>query len=379
MTGNDDIEDFLALTYFSAIRLKGVANGMVLANIANPRIQWETTHRVNAGADAGLFNDRLNLSFDAYTSTTNNLLYLKNFQDVAGLNAYWNNGGKMKNSGYEFSAVAKLLHFKNFGWELGLSAGHYTNKITDLPDGEFITEAFDAEILTRKGEAAGVFYGYKTSGVFATEQQAASAMLKMKDNTGEYSYFGAGDMIFEDIYSDGIIDENDRTIIGNPNPDLYGTFSNKFTYKNLSLNVLFAYSLGNDVYNYQRRNLESGSSFENQTTALLSRWTTEGQNTTQPKAVFADPMGNSRFSDRWIEDGSYLRLKSISMNYQLPLKSNFVEGVNLWLSAGNLFTFTNYLGTDPETSASNHPLLQGIDAGLIPLTRNYNIGIRLNL
>lgn len=379
VTGNDDIRDYLAASYFSAIRLKGVANGMIIANIANPRIQWETTNRLNAGTDIGLFNDRLNLSFDIYSATTNNLLYLKSFQDVAGLDAYWNNGGKLANSGYEFSASAKMLHLKNFTWELGLSVGHYSNKITHLPDGNIVNEAFGADILTREGEAACVFYGYKTLGVFATEQQAESAALKMKDNTGAYTYFSTGDIIFDDKKTDGIIDQNDRQIIGNPNPDIYGTFSNKFSYKNLSLNVLFAYSLGNDVYNYQRRMLESSNSFDNQTTAMLSRWTNEGQNTTQPRAVYADPMGNARFSDRWIEDGSFLRLKSVSLDYNLPLKSNFIEGINLWLSAGNVFTLSKYLGVDPETSVMNGVLFQGIDAGLLPLTPNYNIGIKLQL
>ncbi len=379
ITGNDDIEDFLTATYFSAIRLKGVANGIILSSLANPKIQWETTYRVNAGADIGLFNDRLNLSFDAYSAKTDNLLFLKSYQDVAGLDTYWNNGGQLTNKGYEFSATAKMLNLNKFSWEFGLSAGHYTNKITQLPNGDYTTDAFDATILTRTGESAGVFLGYKTLGVFSSEQQASSSNLKMLNSTGNYSFFGAGDIIFDDINSDGIIDENDRQIIGNPNPDLYGTFSNKFTYKNLSLNVLFSYSLGNDVYNYQRRLLESGSNFDNQTAAMLSRWTTEGQITPQPKAVYGDPMGNSRFSDRWVEDGSYLRLKTVTLSYQLPVKSNLIEGINFWFSAGNLFTLTKYLGVDPETSVMNNVLFQGIDAGLIPLTKNYNLGIRLNL
>lgn len=379
ITGNDDIQDFLAASYFSAVRLKGVANGMILANIANPRIQWETTNRFNAGGDIGLFNDRLNLSFDIYSAATKNLLYLKSFQDVAGLDAYWNNGGKLANRGYEISASVKMLHLNNFTWELGASTGHYTNKITYLPDGESITEVYDANILTRVGEPAGVFYGYKTKGVFATEQQANAAALKMKDNTGAYTFFSAGDVIFDDLNKDGIIDKNDLQIIGNPNPDFYGTFSNKFSYKNLSANVLFSYSIGNDVYNYQRRMLESGSNFNNQTTAMLSRWTNEGQNTTQPRAVFGDPMGNSRFSDRWIEDGSYLRLKSLSLNYHLPLKNNFIDGINIWISAENVYTATKYLGVDPETSVMNGVLYQGIDAGLLPLTPNYNFGVKLQL
>jgi hypothetical protein len=125
--------------------------------------------------------------------------------------------------------------------------------------------------------------------------------------------------------------------------------------------------------------LESGSNFDNQTTAMLSRWTNEGQNTTQPRAVYGDPMGNSRFSDRWIEDGSFLRLKSVMLNYHLPLKNNFIDGINIWISAENVYTATKYLGVDPETSVMNGVLYQGIDAGLLPLTPNYNFGVKLQL
>ena len=112
---------------------------------------------------------------------------------------------------------------------------------------------------------------------------------------------------------------------------------------------------------------------------MVNRWTTEGQVTYQPIAVYGDPMGNSRFSDRWIEDGSYVRLKSLSLSYDLPLKSNFIEGFTIWISANNLFTLTNYLGVDPESSANNSVLYQGIDAGLLPLSKSYNVGLKFNL
>ena len=201
----------------------------------------------------------------------------------------------------------------------------------------------------------------------------------MINSTGTYSYFGAGDVIFEDKVNDGIIDEKDKQIIGDPNPDYYGTINNKFTYKNLTFSALFTYSYGNDIYNYQRSLLENGKDYSNQTTALLSRWTSEGQNTLQPKAVYGDPMGNARFSDRWIEDGSYLRLKTLSVAYDIPVKSNFIEGVNIWISANNLFTLTNYLGTDPEFSAGNSVYYQGVDTGLVPQTKTYYVGLKINL
>ncbi|MDD3196165.1 MAG: SusC/RagA family TonB-linked outer membrane protein, partial [Paludibacter sp.] len=124
----------------------------------------------------------------------------------------------------------------------------------------------------------------------------------------------------------------------------------------------------------------SGNDFSNQSSITLTRWTAEKQSTTQPRAVYGDPMGNSRFSDRWIEDGSYVRLKNITMAYQLPLKSgNFLSGINVWVSANNLFTWTNYLGADPEVSAGNSTLMQGVDMGLMPQSRSYYVGLKINL
>jgi len=125
--------------------------------------------------------------------------------------------------------------------------------------------------------------------------------------------------------------------------------------------------------------LESGMNYSNQSTEMLNRWNSEGQVTTQPKAVFGDPMGNSRFSDRWIEDGSYIRLKTLSLSYTVPLKLNFIESFNVWISANNLLTFTKYLGADPEFSSRNSVLYQGIDAGLLPLSKSYYIGFKFNL
>ena len=224
-----------------------------------------------------------------------------------------------------------------------------------------------------------MFYGYKTLGVFTGEEAAASANLRLIDEDGGSQYFKAGDIHFEDFKSDGIIDENDRQVIGNPNPDFFGSFNSKIDIGNFTLDMLFTYSYGNDVYNALRANLESGSVFTNQSTAVLNRWFYEGQETIQPKATYMDPMGNSRFSDRWIEDGSYLRFKTLSLGYNIPLKNAAIEGLKIWVSGNNLFTFTNYLGRDPEVSVNNDVLYQGIDAGMLPLTRSYFIGIKMNL
>jgi hypothetical protein len=369
------------MAYFASVKLMDRANGIVLANISNNKIQWETTARANIGFDMALLNDRINLAADYYSSKTSDLLTLKELPDITGLNYSWSNGGTLTNNGFELSANVKVLNNRQLKWELGASAGHYKNEITSLPNGSYTTPVYGGEVLSAVGQPVGAFYGYKTNGVFATAEHAAAANLKQRNSDGSFTAFGAGDVHFvENAYAlDGIIDENDRQVIGNPNPDLYGSFSSKLTHKRLSLNAVFTYSLGNDVYNYHRSMLESGRDLSNQSKAMLGRWTGEGQITNQPRAVYGDPMGNARFSDRWIEDGSFLRLKTISLSYNLPLKSNYIQGLSIWVSGNNLITWSNYLGIDPEFSSRQSVYYQGIDAGLTPLTRSYYVGINFNL
>ena len=177
--------------------------------------------------------------------------------------------------------------------------------------------------------------------------------------------FRGGDVHFADLVQDGVIDENDKTVIGDPNPDIFGNFSTGLHYKNWSLDAFFSYSLGGDIYNYQRAMLEGGNSYYNQTTAMNSAWSYEGHVTSMPRVTYDDPMGNSRFSDRWIEDGSYFRLKTLSLSYDIPINSSFLQGITVWGAANNLYTCTKYLGSDPELSMSGSPLYQGIDSLLL--------------
>lgn len=389
LTGNDGIQDYEAMTYFSIVQFMGVGNGLALDNLANNSLQWETTGRANLGLDLGLFNDRVNLTMDLYRSRTNNLLTLRRAPYFTGVNYRWMNEGSMTNNGYEVSALVKVLNTKPLKWEVGFGLGHYDNTITSLPKGAYTTPVFGGEVLTAVGESVGSFYGYKTLGVFSHETEAANAYydaeagvsrpLVKKNADGSYSPFLAGDIHFEEVVKDGIIDEKDKQVIGNPNPELFGNITSRFYFNRFTLTTLFTYSLGNDVYNYSRSQLEAGKDISNQTKAMKYRWTGEHQITTQPRAVFGDPMGNARFSDRWIEDASYLRLKNVKLSYDLPLKSTYFQGVNIWISANNLLTWSNYLGLDPDVTGGNGVYVQGIDAGLVPNTPSYAVGFRLNL
>jgi TonB-linked SusC/RagA family outer membrane protein len=383
LSGNDNIPSAAALTYFSSIRYINEYTGKVIGNIGNTSLKPEIMEKKNIGLDIRLFNNRLSLSGDLFHNITSDLLTLKNFSYIAGKDTYWANEGKLQNSGYELSANVKALVLKDFQWEIGGSLSHYKNKILELPDGAYTTSILGGEIRTQVGQPAGLFYGYKTEGVLATTQEAIEADLKVANATGlGYTAFAAGDIRFADLYQEdgaGIINDNDRTIIGDPNPDFTGSFNTRFAYKHFSLNALFSYSYGNDVYNYVRSQVETGANLYNQSAAMQNRWISEGQQTSVPRMTYDDPMGNNRFSDRWIEDGSYLRFKTLTLAYEVPVNWIFLSGFTVWASANNLWTYSKYLGADPEFSISNSILYQGIDAGLLSQGRSYFIGLKLSL
>ena len=382
VSGNDDIDYYAARSYFSAQMFLNAISGLTFNNIGNTNIKWETTRRFNLGLEANLFNNRVNLGFNYFTSRTSNLLSMQTIGFLSGISENWVNSGKLKNTGYNASFVAKAIATKNWSWEIGASIGHYKNEIVELAEGrQFIdAEVYGATIRTMVGGAANLFYGYKADGVFSTSEEAANTGLYILDANGvDKNYFGAGDIIFRDIDGNKRIDENDRMVIGDPNPDFYGNLFTSLSWKRLKLDVNFNYSVGNDVFNYMRSQLEGGCRFMNQTTALTQRWQVEGQQTTIPKITFQDPMGNSRFSDRWIEDGSYLKLKSVTLSYNIPLKSQFIQGLQFWVQGNNLFTATKYLGSDPECTVTSSVIGQGIDAGCIGQSRSFVAGVKINL
>ena len=382
VSGNDDIDYYAARSYFRARQFMQSVSSITFDNIGNTNLQWETTKRFNVGLEANFLGDRLNMRFNYFLANTDHLLTYQSLSYLSGLPMNWSNGGSLRNQGYDLTLIGKVLATKDFQWELGASMGHYKNKITSLSNGRnaYDTDIYGATIHSEVGQAANLFYGYKTQGVFSTSEEAKEAGLYiLGDNGIDRNYFGAGDMRFVDRNGDHQINEDDRVVIGDPNPDLYGNIFTSFNYKRLRLDVNFNYSLGNDVYNYMRSQLEGGSRFLNQTTAMASRWQTEGQVTNMPKATFQDPMGNSRFSDRWIEDGSYLRLKTVTLSYTLPMHSTFLQGLQFWIQANNLFTITKYLGSDPEFTMTSNVLGQGIDLGQLPQCRSIVAGVKVNL
>lgn len=387
MSGNDDISNYAARTSLSSVRFNYNAIGLQLTNIGNDEIKWETNHKFNVGLQAYMLNNRLGVDFNYYVNKTKDLLTLQTFKNpIGGINNYWTNGGEIKNEGFELSVTAKPVVTHKWNVEVGASVGHYANKVTKLPDGDYTSSVYgDNNILTSVGNPVGLFYGYKTAGVFATDAEAKAAgkdgYLYMEDNAGIRNDFKAGDVHFIDQNNDGKISELDKVVIGDPNPDIYGNIFATINYKNLTLTMGWNYSLGNDVYNYQRSILNSGSTFYNQQVAEVAHWRYEGQQTDYPRLAYGDPMGNNRFSDRWIEDGSYLRLKTLNLSYKVPVPGSWtwLQGLTIWAQANNLLTFTKYLGSDPEFSIGNGVLYQGIDCGNIAQGRSFQCGVKINL
>lgn len=379
MTGNDQLPINASRTYLRSSAFAQNAVGNVVANVANEQLKWETTREWNLGMDLSFFNHRWQLSLNLYRATTDDLLSRRSLAEESGLEYYWANGGKLRNTGLTIATDVRAINRKDWQLTVGASVGHHKNEVVALPEGSFTTDVAGARVLTQVGQPVGVFYGFQTDGVYATVADAAEAGLSVKNANGSLTAFGAGDMKFVDHCKDGIIDDKDRVIIGDPNPDVYGSFQASLSWKRFTLTPVFTFSVGGDVYNALRAQLESGSSLNNQTTAMNNRWTADGQVTSMPRATYGDPMGNARFSDRWIEDGSYLRMKTLTLSYDIPFQSTMLQNIRVWASVNNLFTLTRYLGADPESSCSSSVLAQGIDAGLLPQSRSFVLGVKVNL
>lgn len=382
VSGNDDVDYTASRSYFVSKSLLGTkVTGKLLGNVGNSSLKWETTRRFNAGVEGNFFDNKLHAGFNFYKSWTSNLLTLRQMAWTSGLSENWCNDGKLQNTGFDMNIGVKAYDSKSWHWEIGATLGHYKNKVTALgSDNKSVeTSIYGATVLTSVDNPVGLFYGYRTSGVFATSAQASESGLYQLDESGNKVYFQAGDMKFVDKDGNKCIDANDREVIGDPNPSVYGNIYSRLNWKNWTLDVTFNYSLGNDIFNYERSIIESGKYFYNQTSAMNSRWVAEGQVTNMPRISYQDPHGNARFSDRWIEDGSYLRLSNVKLSYALPINSAFLQGVTIWGSAQNLFTITKYLGSDPDCSLSGNVLAQGIDRGLLGLGRSFSMGVKINL
>ncbi|MGJ7030125.1 SusC/RagA family TonB-linked outer membrane protein [Niabella hirudinis] len=376
LVGNDDIGNFNAGKNYISQNLLGV-QGLVREGVANPWLQWETVQKLNAGLDLALFQERLNLKADVYQHTTKNMLVYNRGNSLSGISNYLYNNGSMKNTGIDLSIYGRLVD-RRVKWDGGITLGKYKNEMGAIPETVY-TQYGGATYITQQGAAANSFYGLKFEGVYSTQADADAAGLAIRDQAGKRIPFAAGDARFTDRNGDKIIDDKDRFILGNPSPDFFGAMNHSVSYKRWKFSALFTFSVGNDVYNYTRAQLESGKNFYNQTEVMLNRWRAGGQVTNVPRVSYGDPMGNAGFSDRWIEDGSYLRVRQAALEYDLKVNKQIVKYIRFYGTANNLFTWTRYLGYDPEFAASADVFNEGADVTMEPLFRSYQLGVRIGL
>lgn len=378
ISGNDDIGNYNGDRYYHPYALVG-QYGLVRTSLVNPDLKPERMERVGAGIDLSILKERVNVSIDLYSNTVSDMILSVKPASISGSQYdVLLNAGSMRNTGLDLNLNTRLLNTKDWKWDLGLMVSTYTNKVLDLGGKEYYNEMWGATVQTKVGQPLGVFYGYKTDGVYSTTEEANAAGLNIQEGLLLIP-FNAGDMRFVNKNSDQIIDKNDRVQIGDPNPDWFGNINTTVKHDRIALNAVFSYSVGGDVFNYSRRVLESMSTAYNQSRTVLGRWRKEGDVTSIPQASPGDRMGNARFSDRWIEDGSYLRLKNISISYDFELYNPIIESCQLYLTGENLVTLTRYKGLDPEFASGVSPLYQGIDPCVVPQSRIISIGIRLGL
>jgi TonB-linked SusC/RagA family outer membrane protein len=378
-TGNDAIGEINATNYYNAVKFRETS-GLIPGVVPNDELTYETVSQLNGGIDIALWGSRAQASVDVYRSTVDNMLIYTPLQAYFGFDFRPENGGKMQNTGFDVSLFFRLLDKPNFKWDLKTSYTQVKNEVLEIKGNKLVTSIMGAELVNMPGEMANSFYGYIYEGVYTTAAEAQSSG-KVND---KYVKYQAGDAKFRDISGpagspDGVINNYDKTVIGSSNPENFGGIGNTFTYKRWSLNAFLQFVAGNEVFNFVRYQNESMTGLGNQSTKVLNRWEYDGHQTEIPRALYNDVIGNSDFSTRWIEDGSYMRVKNVSLSYTVPNEFFVFKNAQFYISGTNLFTVSKYLGYDPEFAFSSSHTMQGIDYGLTPQVRQFVIGIKLGL
>lgn len=349
--------------------------GLYLGNIANQDIKPEITNNYEGGVNARLFN-RFDLYASYFYKKTTGMLTPESLPITIGLEPQFENNGDVINQGFEFSVNAEIIRNQKWNWSLFANISTLNNEVKKLNNGDMIRNYDKFSSIVREGEDLGSFYGHKVEGIYKT-----SAEVNLKRTDG--SPYLAGDYQMQDINDDGFIDTEDMQVIGSPLPDFYGGFGTRLSYMGIELSMLFTYSYGNDVYNLFAQKLSSMSDLSTPVAAARDRWISEEHPGAGylPRAAYKDPSGNFNSSDKWVEDGSYLKMKTLSLSYNVPLKkrSGFLKGLRVFANCNNLFTATGYSGMDPEVFLSTDPMLRGVDTGGSPNPRSFVFGVNISL
>ncbi|WP_241254855.1 SusC/RagA family TonB-linked outer membrane protein [Sphingobacterium sp. DR205] len=376
-TGNSRFSSKIGQSYYSSQLYRQLA-GIVVGNIPNNKIRWEDNQNLQGNLIFSGFNQRLNVNAGYYYNRASHLLNAFSVSPIAGIDKIFLNGGQIDNHGLEVDVNFAFVDKKDWSFTLGgnLSTLNSTVKKLLSVDPILLQQEDDVVRIHQVGQSPFSFYGYQSNGVIASAKEAEQLNLYDYKNR----MFSAGDIQFEDINNDGIIDAEDRMDLGNSLPKLFGGAYFSFRYKKFQLQGLMSFTKGNKAYNAVRRSLEDLSSYNNQSIAALRRWQTDGQQTDVPQAQYGDPMENARFSNRWIEDASYMRLENLSLSYRFGNhRLKILSNSEWYITAENLFTWSKYLGLDPVTAYSNNMSYTGADYGKIPLPRTFKLGVNIKL
>ncbi len=361
LTGSDDIGTFL----FSELYGNSSYNGQPAifpSNIPNPDLKWESTKQFNVGINLGLLDDRITLTADYYNKQTDDLLLSRPLSSSSGFSSITENVGKVENKGVELTIATQNLTGK-FTWNTQFNISGNRNKVLELFNGQPIDDIGRGGNRIMEGQPIGIFYSFESLGVDPS----------------------TGDIVYADTNFDGVITSADRTIVGNPHPDFIGGLTNNFSYKGIDLSIFLQGSYGNDVFHGSRLFLESLQGGDNQIAAVTRRWMQPGDITDIPRAT-TDPVSaaqNKRVSSRFLEDGSYLRIKNVTLGYTIDsatLKKGFFDSIRVYLTAQNLFTFTNYTGLDPEVNyRGDDNAVIGTDFFTYPQAQTFTLGVNLKM
>lgn len=385
--------DFPIINYYSINNT--FAQGAVLASMANPDLKWENTEQTDVGLDLAFLKNRVQLTVDYYKKVTKSLLLNADLPPTTGYPSVYKNIGKTSNEGIELSFSSVNIDQADFKWRTSFNISFNRSKTLALAQHqESITSSLAWDqwysniplYITKLGMPLGQIYGFIWDGVYQYEDfdKLANGAYILKDNVtangNTRNKIQPGDIKYKDLNGDGEVDDYDRTIIGRGFPIHVGGFTNNFQYKDFDLNIFFQWSYGNDIINANRLIFETGNkSYLNQYASFQSRWTPENTNTTMPRA--GGQVGYA-YSTRVIEDGSYLRLKTIQLGYTLPehiMQNVRIKSCRFYLATQNLYTWTKYSGNDPEVAIGYSALTPGFDYSAYPRARTVTVGVNLSL
>ncbi|KAA6348209.1 TonB-dependent receptor SusC [termite gut metagenome] len=368
--GNQEIGDYRYVDTYSTRKYSfnnKIVVGYGQANRENPELKWETTSQYNVGIDVSLFNHRLNAVADAYYKETSDLLLNIPVEVTSGYGSQLKNVGDITNKGVEFELRGAIIDTKDFNWNLSANIAKNINKVTNVALGSGYV--ISGNTILKEGEAYGSFYGLVFDGVVQKTDDISKIPVPSR-NLENNTPIKPGDAKYKNQNTDTKIDSNDRVVLGSPQPDFIYGFSTTLRYKSLSLFAVFQGSYGNELLNSLRRRLEMPDPSYNLSTALLDRWTESNPSNTVPKAAI---IAVSDLDSRYVEDASFLKLKTLSLSYLLPIRiqQSPTTKFKLFATGQNLLTITGYKGYDPEVAG-------GTDAGVYPTSKTFSLGVNIS-